>query len=183
MSGVNHRLLQEVGGTVFWPLRPGLFCASEWAAQVHAGARLHRPTPASCVHCVPPLQLCVFWRGNSLCFLLSQRPLRFYPPPTCPAPCCERADSPPLTWVKPGWINQKEGYVGPSPTPTPQLAESFSSSRCTERSQPAAPARFASVSTHKMSIHATQGYNCATPSWPPAPTRCSWGGSAPTRDL
>lgn len=38
-----------------------------------------------------------------------------------------------------------------------------------QRSRPAGPMCFASVSTHKMSIHATQPYNCTTPSWPPPP--------------
>lgn len=59
--------------------------------------------PPSCPVCIVfSLLSSVFCRGDSLCFLLSQRPLRFYPQPTCPGPCCERAYSPQLTWVKRG---------------------------------------------------------------------------------
>lgn len=187
MSGVNHRLLQEVGGAVFWPLasRPAL---CEWMGST--GARWRTVTQTH------PGVLCALCSSSSALCILSRQQFVF--------PALSKAfeilstthlsrsslwtSGQPSANLGKTWVNKPEGGLcralpSPTPTPTPQLADSFSSSRCTERSRPAAPARFASVSTHKTSIHATQGYNCATPSRPPNPTRCSWGGSAPTRDL
>ena len=124
--------------------------------------------PPSCPVCIVFLLLSsVFYEGNSLCFLLSQRPLRFYPGPTCPAPCCERASANlGKTWVN---IREKELWRPPPPTPTPTrqpTPQTLFQVLGVKRSRPAGPMCFASVSTHKMSIHATQAYNCATPSCP-----------------
>lgn len=52
-------------------------------------AHSYADPPSSSVCIVSFLLRSVFRRGNSLCFLLFKRPLRSYPQPTCPRPCCE----------------------------------------------------------------------------------------------
>ena len=112
--------------------------------------------PPSCPVCIVFLLLSsVFYEGNSLCFLLSQRPLRFYPGPTCPAPCCERASANlGKTWVN---IREKELWRPPPPHAHPYSpaypTDSFSSSRCKEK-----PAGWSNV--FRFCEHAQDVYSC-----------------------
>ena len=112
------------------------------------------------------------WRQQCVCFQLSKRPLRSYPLPTCPHPHVQLSTNLGKMWVKiksEHWSEGEEG-LGLLPTSPPHnpTLQTFFQVLGVERGLPAVPERFASVNTHKMSIHAPRPYTFSAPSPTPS---------------